>query len=437
MPYFLISAMTVLATISFVWLIASSQHSNLYSLRNLFLACWMYYGFSVGIDLMTGAEIPYTPGEVYMMDPATWGSVAFVMWNYVLLGFAFVVTYLIMQGSQPSRPLALRYKLSTPPEWAIILLHLLAGYFYAQIFLGMDRMERIAMAQRYTSYKFATLIVPLMLAVDIILILNSKDRKSILTSVMALLIALLTGNRNYVLFVFLVTAFHWRPAMRGWKLAGMVGSCGFVVFAFKTVYAVGLAWMVGERVDGQMIYENLQLSLSGLDADASYVIAAFYTSHESPMWLGQSYIETPILLAWPRFLGGVEVSTLAEEYVWAYHTRTAERGGALAFSAIAEAWLNFGYAGALVLGTFWGIVTNLFDRRPRGILFFIVLLMVARLFRSDAASLVKNWLLVWGTMFVIAMAALSLYTALVAPRHTKATGQQAAHQRPQLSGTLP
>lgn len=437
MPYYLITAMTLSATIAFIWLIASSQRQNLYSLRNLFLACWLYYGFSVGIDLVTGAEIPYTPGEVYMMDPSTWGSVAFVMWNYVLVGIAFLVTYFVIQGRHESKPIDLRYNVKTPPEWAIILVHLIAAYFYVQFFLGMDRMERLAMAQRYTTYKFATLLVPLVLALDIILILNSKDRKSIVASFMALLISLLTGNRNYVLFVFLVSAFHWRPAMRGWKLAGMVASCATVVFAFKTLYAVGLAWMMGERVDGQMIYENLHLTLSGLDADASYVIAIFYTSHESPMWLGKSYFQTPLLLAWPRFLGGIDVSTLAEDYVWAYHTRTAERGGAMAFSAIAEAWLNFSYAGAVILGIFWGAVTNFFDRRARGVAFFIVMLMVARLFRSDAASLFKNWVLVWGTMFALAMAALSVYSAMVAPMQDGIESKRKRTPAPRLRGNLP
>lgn len=431
MALYSITAMTLFATLSFALLIAASQQRNLYSLRNLFLACWLYYGFAVGFDLITGAEIPYTQGEVYMMDPATWGSIAFVMFNYVLVGVFFVITYWVMQGKHEVKPLSLRYNVTTPPEWVIVLYHLAAAYIYVQVFLGMDRMERIAIAQRYTSYKFATLIPPLVLAVDILLIINSKDRKSILTSVFALLIALLTGNRNYVLFVFLVTAFHWRPALSGWKLAGMVGSCGFMVFAFKTLYAVGFAWLMGQRVDAQMIYENLHMTLSGLDADASYVIAIFYTGQESPLWLGRTYIEKPILLMWPRFLGGIDVSTLAEEYVWAYHTKTAERGGAMAFSAIAEAWLNFSYVGACLLGAFWGMVTHYFDKRPRGIAFFIVMLMVARLFRSDAASLFKNWVLVWGTMFVLAMAALSLYSALTSPTHRRRPSLQSQPgQRP-------
>ena len=413
MPFFLITTMTLFAVIAFVGTVLASQHQNLYSLRNLFMAVWLYYGFSVGIDLMTGAEIPYTAGEVYLMDPSNWGSVAMVMCCYVMCGIAFMVTYAVMQGGDKIVPIELRYKLNTPPGWALILIHAMAAWVYTEWFLGMDRMSRIAMSQLHVSYKFATLVVPLTLAMDIIVVLSAKERRAALAVLLALTLSILTGNRSYIMFFVLIIAFRWRPALYGWKLVGIVGGSAFMVFAFKTLYAVGFAWWQGARIDSGMVYDYLFLTLSGLDADASFGIAVFYTGQDSPWWLGKSYVQTPLLLAWPRFLGGIDVTTLAEDYVWKYQTRTAERGGAMAFSAIAEAWLNFSYLGPILLGTFWGAVANFFDRRPRGIAYFVVMLMIARLFRSDAASLIKNWVLVWGTMFVIAMTALTVYSAIV------------------------
>ena len=439
MPLLMIYAMTTFAVVLFAWLIASSQHTNLYSLRNLFMAVWLYYGFSVGMDLMTGAEIPYTPGETHMMDPTSWNAVAFVMWNYVLCGVAFITTYFVLQGSKESRPLPLRFDLQTPPAWALIAIHCVSAYVYVQVFFGMDRMERIAMSQLHLSYKFATLVVPLTLAIDVLVVMSSKtktDHKAIIAIGLAFLLSLLTGNRSYVMFVFLIGAFHWRPALQGWRLLGMVASCAGMVFAFKTLYAVGLAWYMGVRVDARMIYENLHMTLSGLDADASYSIALFYTSHASPLWLGKTYVVTPFMLAWPRFLGGMHVTTLAEDYVWMYHISTAKRGGAMAFSAIAESWLNFSYAGPLIIGVAWGAITNFFDRRPRGIAYLIVLLMVARVFRSDAASLFKNWIMVWGLMFTLALVLMTIYSALVAPVRPAFVRQQPT-PTPRLGGNLP
>lgn len=423
MPLLLITSMTCGAIVTFVWLISSSQHTNLYSLRNLFLAGWLYYGFAIGIDIFGGTEIPYISGEVHMMDASTWDDVAFVMACYWSCGIAFLVTYFVLQGRQEMRPIKLEYELVTPPEWAMILLHLAAAYVYVQVFFDMDRMERIAMSQLHLSYKFATLLVPITLAVDILVVLSGNQRKAVVAMTLALLLSLLTGNRSYVMFIVLIAVFHWQPALRGWRLVSIVGASACMVFAFKTVYALGLAWWIGDRVDLAMAFENLVFTLSGLDAHASYSIAVFYTGFDSPLWLGESYFQTPLLLAWPRFLGGLDVTTLAEDYVWKYHAVTAERGGALAFSAIAEAWLNFSYLGPVLLGVFWGAVTNFFDRRPRGICYFIVLLMVARLFRSDAASLFKNWILVWGTMFLVAITLLTLYSVIVDPKRAAAPGR--------------
>lgn len=423
MSFLLITAMTLAAIVMFLWIIASSQQTNLYSLRNLFLAVWLYYGFAIGIDLVVGTEIPYTNGEIFMGDPANWPGVAFVMWCYLLCGATFLVTYAVMQGSRESRPLELRYALHTPPEWAIVVLHVVVAYFYIKIFFGMDRMERLAMASRYASYKFGQLLIPLMMSMDIIIVLCGNKRKAMLAIAFALLLALVTGNRSYVMLVVLAGTFHFRPAIHGWKLFGIVGSCAFMVFAFKTVYAVFLAWYLGGRVDMAMIYDNLDMTLSGLDADASYSIAMFFTGQDSPLWCGSSYVKTPVLLAWPRFLGGIHVTTLAEDYVWSYHILTAKKGGALAFSAIAEAWLNFSYFGPILLGAFWGAVANYFDNRARGVAYFILVLMVARLFRSDAASLVKNWILVWGSMFFLGMVLLTVYSVLVDPKRDTLTTQ--------------
>ena len=413
MPFLQITAMTCLAIVAFCWAIAGSMRNNLYSLRNVFLAAWLYYGFSVGIDLMTGATIPWVPGEVYMADPSSWDSVAFVMACFIVCGIAFLATYSLLQGGHSMKPVELRYDLQAPPEWALVLIHCIAAWIYSEWFLGMDRMSRIAMIQMQVTYKFAVLVVPLALAMDILIMLSANNRKAVTAIVLAIILSLLSGNRTYVMLMLFVAAFRWQPSVTGWKLvAGVVGAI-MMLFSMKTLYGVGVVWWQGNRIDARMIYDQLQLTLSGMDAHASYAIAIFYTDHESPMWWGSSYLQKPVLMAWPRFLGGIEVSTLAEEYVWKYHTQTAERGGGLAFSAMAEAWLNFGQMGPLLLGVFAGAVTNFFDRRPRGVIYFTVLFMVARLFRSDAASLVKNWVLVWGTMFVLAMTALTLYTVFV------------------------
>jgi hypothetical protein len=142
-------------------------------------------------------------------------------------------------------------------------------------------------------------------------------------------------------------------------------------------------------------------SFSVLDGAASYsMFVAFLQSGEAPMWLGSTYLEIPLRMSWPRFLGSFEVRTLAEQYSWHFAPTMAAYGGGLGFSALAEAWLNFGFAGPALLGAVWGAVCKHFDTRPRGIAFFLLAMMMLRVFRSDFASLYKSVLFVPGVMLI-------------------------------------
>ena len=126
-----------------------------------------------------------------------------------------MLTYAVLQGSQESKPLELRFDLRTPPEWLLILLHGVVAYFYVEIFFGLDRMERLAMAQQFASYKFAQLMVPLTISMDVIILLCGNSRKSMLAIGLALCLALITGNRSFVdargssRNVLLATAVAW------------------------------------------------------------------------------------------------------------------------------------------------------------------------------------------------------------------------------------
>jgi len=411
MELYAVFLMTAFACGLCIFLFLQSAKTNLFSLRNVFMLVWFYYGFSVGIDLLTGVEIPYTKGEPDLMDPATWPAVVFVMGNYISCGLVFLFSYNVSSTKEP-RAIDHRYDIRLPASWFLIAVHVFAGYAYISIFFGMTRMERSSLASISTYYKFVCLLVPLVLVLDIVIMTTSGDeKKSRLAAFLMLPLSLVTGHRTYVLFVFLIAAFRWRPRIRARMLmAGVL--CGVFVFVGKTAYAMSLSWYQGEAISLAMFYEYSQLSLSDLDAGASYWIAMFYTQEPTPWWCGYSYVQLPMDITWPRFLGGSDVTTLAEDYVWRYHVDFASRGGGLAFSAIAEAWLNFGYFGSIILGAFWGVTARYFDNRPRGVAFYIYLLIVVRLFRSDFATLYKNWVLVWGSMFFVVVVGLVVYTVL-------------------------
>lgn len=415
MELFTIFLMTGFAACLCCYAFVSSAATNLYSARNLFLAVWFYYGFAVGIDILTGVKISYIPGEPDLMNPNTWKSVSFVMWNYVLLGVTFFVVYSICSNRQ-ARPIMLKYDLRIPPVWLIVAIHVAIIYFYFTFFLGMSRMERLAMASYSIKHKFMAMLVPLILVLDIIAIMSAKETKARITSILMFPLAVVTGHRTLVLLAIMIAAYRWRPKVRT-RFVVMAVSAGLMIYLGKTGYALALDWVNGIPISWASFVEYCQLSLADLDASPSYWIAMFYTDEPSPLWLGSSYTLIPLQITWPRFLGGISVETLAEQYVWQYHTKFAASGGGLAFSAVAEAWLNFGYVGTVIVGAFWGMLARFFDNRPRGISYYLFLMMIIRLFRSDFASLYKNWVLVWGTLVVVALSSLVVYSMIVDGRN--------------------
>jgi hypothetical protein len=411
MAHYGILAMT-LAAAAVCLLSLWESRGNPYTAKNLFLAAWLYYGFSAGFDLLTGAEVPYKWGEVDLLGPAARGDTARVMLHYWTCGAAFLIAYHIGRR-RSGLPVDRSYGIQVPPAWMLVAVHVAVAAVFAAFFLDMDRMTRAAMVQASARHKFLLLLVPLVLALDMVLIVQCRDRCGRLAWALSLALSLITGNRVYVLLVFLVAVYRWRPRLTGWKLASMIGGCALVIFSFKIAYSVGLGWWQGDRVDASMIYANLQFSLAALDAHASYLISVFYLRQASPLWLGASYCEIPWCLTWPRFLGGHDVRTLAEMYMQTYHPDLAARGGGMAFSAISEAWLNFAGAGPILLGLVWGVATRCFDRARRGCAFYVFLFMTARLFRSDFATLYKNWIVVWGLLFASVLALLAAYTILL------------------------
>jgi hypothetical protein len=428
----LILAMTVVAALLLGANLVHSGRTNLYSAKNLFLVVWFYYGFSIGLDLFFEAELSYKPGEANLTDYANYDVLVFIMSQYMLCGAAFLLAYTLRRSVSANDIVDRTFDFRLPPLWFIVLLHILALGTFVHFFWGMDRMARLALTQQSPLYKLVCLIVPITHVLDILIIMRGNKSQARAAWGMAILLGLVTGNRSDVLLLFLVALFRWRPPIGGWRLMGSTAACGITLYTLKTIYAMLFAWSGGEPFSWDLLVGSLPGSLSSLDASASYLISAFYLGQDSPLWLGRSYVEIPLMLTWPRFLGGYDVSTLSETYVATYQTMMAERGGSMAFSAIAEAWLNFSYLGAPLLGFAWGLAAHCFDKRPRGVAFYIFLFMTARLFRSDFATLYKNWIVVWGTLFVVSIAGLVVYS-LIFDEHSRRlwAGRRSAADRRQ------
>ncbi|MBM3300409.1 MAG: O-antigen polysaccharide polymerase Wzy [Deltaproteobacteria bacterium] len=124
--------------------------------------------------------------------------------------------------------------------------------------------------------------------------------------------------------------------------------------------------------------------------------------------LGYTYTVLPMMMTFPRFLTEMPVQSLSEQYVFRYAQDVFDRGGGMGFSALAESWLNFGLFGPPLFGLAAGVLTKWLDRSPRGLFYFLMVIVLLRYFRSDFASVYKSWIVVFGGLVVIIYTILKL-----------------------------
>ncbi|WP_189000460.1 O-antigen polymerase [Deinococcus roseus] len=105
---------------------------------------------------------------------------------------------------------------------------------------------------------------------------------------------------------------------------------------------------------------------------------------------GKSYLATLMNLVVPF----TDYTPLSQWYVQTYHYDVQMRGGGFGFSSIAEAFLNFGFAGILFYFGFLGIVLGIIERKARSntvyaIVGLALLPLIYKFFRSESYSLIK------------------------------------------------
>jgi len=130
-------------------------------------------------------------------------------------------------------------------------------------------------------------------------------------------------------------------------------------------------------------------------------VVAAVPSEESYRF-GGTYVDAVALLV-PRFLWDDRPQGASEWYVERFYPRVADEGGGFAFSPIAEAYLNFGTAGVVVVFFLIGLMFGVFDwllRSPHGLsvplttVYGVSAVWVFLFSRLDSATLLKTVLLI-------------------------------------------
>jgi len=269
---------------------------------------------------------------------------------------------------------------------------------------AFSRQTRSLLLDQDISFKILSVMLLLARALDLIFIVVSDDRRQATVVMIAgTLLGVIVGDRTWALFFPLVLLMRYNVKINRRQLIGIAFVGFLLVVSWKTIYARALAFFT----TGTPFYfpESLPyLSLSRIDATSSFrIFATFLKMGNSPYWLGSTYVKIPLAITWPRFLTDDPVLTLSEQYIWSFVPDAAARGAGMGFSALAESWLNFGFLGPILLGLTWGLLARFVDHKRRGLSFFVMAIMTIRLFRSDFASLYKNWVVLLGGSLILLM----------------------------------
>jgi hypothetical protein len=301
-----------------------------------------------------------------------------------------------------------------PPLSLIVVAHLLlflllahAGYF------GLTRTQRTLLISDSLYLRLMVHSMAILRAIDLVVIILS-DRKSyvLFTTVAATFLGLASGGRMELMAILLMLVLKYRFSCGRVKFAAIMVVLLGVFACWKTTYQYVYDHFY-EHGSNRNVLEYANTSLSGIDSYASSLIAVTGLEQDCPYYLGKTYTYDLVQAALPREWRAPDFLPLSQQFDWDYLPQRAEEGISMAFSAITEAWLNFGILGPVLLGLMFGVVAKVVDSRSRGVAFYIFALVVFRLFRSDFASLCKNWIVIYGGVMIACYCVCMMLTCLI------------------------
>ncbi len=368
---------------------------------------WAYHAFSVPLDLWLGFDVL---GAHRLPDPSdkkVFGEVVRVALHHLTFILALLLGYELAGGRArvdaappPTGFLEWLRGGYRPPLWSVYAVAVSAGILYWGLLDTAHRGVHEVWFRQDTWGRAISLIVDVSLAWVTWYVLRVDDRRRALLALPAVsLVGLLTGARTSVAVVVLVFLLRFRVRLTVAARAAAIVVTAALIFLWKPAYyAVAMFVLTGLVPPLQVPSFSGFAALESSDAWAYFV--HFLEAGPSPWWLGWSYLGGTLVTAIPRALRGGEPAALAERYAVELTAGTSDVAHGAGFSALAEAWLNFGELGPALAGLGWGVAAGRLDTRPRGIAFYLFAVMSLRFLRSDFASLVKSWGFIFGGALV-------------------------------------
>jgi len=392
------------------------------SLHSLLLAVWLYYAISVPFDLVCGFGITTSPNMPDLSSDRMQVYVLLIFLHYLLFGASYYFTYKLIPGRIHATPCWVAYKIYVPPLWFVLLVNVSVFALNIYFFGDMLRNERVIANRESLSLFFLSAVVYLVMALNIIYIHGVNDRrKALWVMLFAILFIVASGGRTALVAFVVIYIVRYQIAFS--RRSALTLCVAFVLFAVLWKRAWGQAlYFLNSGILGAFLAPEY-VGLLSFEGGGPYELSTALMLHhgESPLLLGYTYLVKPLQMLLPRFLHTFPMQTLAEYYGVIFRPEAVIKGGGIGFSAMGEAWLNFTHFGPIILGFVVAVISKYFDSKPRGLLYYIMLIVFLRFFRADAASLFKSFFVIQGGALIIVFIALKLVWEL---RKTVAMGNR-------------
>jgi len=386
----------------FVLYVMSQKEFYIAKPSNFFVLLWFYYGFSVPIDYLTGVNVPQAWGVVDYSRPEFFHGMLEAMSMFYLVLFGYFIGGYVRARQTVGKVTVGRQSIIHPPSLSLIVflvvIVLVANF---DDVLNMSRMER-NMQLNNTSYKLLKFVDLITLILCCLFIVYEKNLKKVKMVVfLSLIVGAFQGDRSSLAIPIIAYFYRIDFSVSKFKLQLFLIFGVFFLFLWKSVYSFILAYSLGKDVVFSDMLKGF--SLSAIDATSSFNLLVWQIVDfdiYSLLW-GYSILVLPFVIALPRFIFDFGFETLSEQYVATYLPHIAEAGGGRGFGGVAEFFLNFYIVGPLLAGIALGYLCKYFDKHKKSILGVIFLIVLFRFFRSDIASVVKTYVVMFGGVVLL------------------------------------
>ena len=319
-----------------------------------------------------------------------------------------------------------------------IIFFMIGNLFMILNILKLGGMREVFSMQKLTRFELtreAGLLLPYMpFAVSGVMLLalsfwKKRDLKTLLTLSAAVLTWVAFGfllQERTTTFYVLISVVGMLGFLRGWRLSYKIVIAGLFVYLWFMVYGQ-MRWVIPVVMEGRMssqaavewVQENS--AADWIMPENNEFAGPFYSlvynvDDPAPLRWGKSYVDG-FLYFLPKVLYPSKPVPIGNEFAQEVHSKFATAYSPVSgwgYSPVAEALVNFGWAGVAILPVFWAVGLDLLERfRWRNT--FALLCVTSLLGELQNANRI-NWTWVWTeSVFNIVVCALAiLFVRLVA-----------------------